>query len=97
MAKAYWIVTYRSISDQNALGEYAKLAAPAIAAHGGRYLERGQPIKTYEAGINQRCTIIEFDSAEKAIEAHECSEYQAALKALGNGAERDIRLVEGVS
>jgi hypothetical protein len=30
MPKAYWIACYRSINDANALGEYAKLAGPAI-------------------------------------------------------------------
>ncbi len=35
MAKAYW-----------ALAAYAKLAAPAIQASGGRFLVRGVPTKT---------------------------------------------------
>jgi len=35
MAKAYWVTTYRSISNPDALAAYAKLAGPAIlAAHG---------------------------------------------------------------
>ena len=32
MAKGYWIATYFSISNPDALAEYAKLAGPAIAA-----------------------------------------------------------------
>ena len=36
MAKAYWIATYFSISNADALAEYAKLAGPAITAGGGR-------------------------------------------------------------
>ena len=39
--------------------------------------------------------IIEFDS-EKAMAAHESAAYQEALKVLGNGADRDLRIVEGV-
>ena len=38
MAKAYWVATYRSISDPDALAGYAKLAGPAIQAAGGRFL-----------------------------------------------------------
>jgi len=85
MAKAYW-----------ALAAYAKLAAPAIQASGGRFLVRGVPTKTYEAGLNQRVVVIEFDSAAQATAAHDSAGYQAALKVLGDAAERDIRIVEGV-
>ena len=96
MAKAYWICFYRSISNPDAVTAYAKLAGPAILAAGGRFLARGGVVKTYEAGLNQRTVMIEFDSIEKAIAAHETPAYQAALKALDNGAERDMRVVEGV-
>jgi len=40
--------------------------------------------------------LIEFDSVEQAIAAHDSPGYQAALAALGDGAVRDIRIVEGV-
>lgn len=96
MAKAYWIAVYRSISKPEALADYAKLAAPAIAAGGGRFLARGMPAKVYEAGVNQRTVLIEFDSVEKAVATHDSEGYQAALKALGNGADREIRIIEGV-
>ena len=96
MAKAYWVAVYRSISNPDALAEYAKIAAPAISAAGGRFLARGNPAKVYESGMNQRTVLIEFDSVEKAIAAHDSPGYQAALKALGNAADREIRIVEGV-
>jgi uncharacterized protein (DUF1330 family) len=96
MAKAYWFSVYRSISNPAALAEYAKLAGPAITAGGGRFLARGTPSKTYEAGLDQRTVLIEFDSVAQAMAAHDSPGYQAALAALGNGAERDIRIVEGV-
>jgi uncharacterized protein (DUF1330 family) len=96
MAKAYWLAAYRSISNPDALAEYAKLAGPAITAAGGRFLARGTPAKTYEAGLNQRTVMIEFESVAAALAAHDSPGYQAALKALGNGAERDMRIVEGV-
>ena len=96
MAKAYWVVCYHSITDEAALKEYAKLAAPANAALGARYLARGMPAKTYESGLNQRTVVVEFDSLEKALAAHDTPGYQAALKALGNGAKRDVRIIEGL-
>ncbi|MSP01830.1 MAG: DUF1330 domain-containing protein [Acetobacteraceae bacterium] len=94
MAKAYWISCYRSISNPDALAAYAKLAGPSIAAAGGKFLVRGMPAKTYEAGQDQRTVMIEFESVAAAIAAHDSPGYQAALAALGNGAERDIRIVE---
>jgi uncharacterized protein (DUF1330 family) len=98
MAKAYWIAFYRSIKNPDALAAYAKLAAPAVQAAGGRFLVRGMPVKVYEAGLNQRTVVIEFDSVEKAIAAHDSPGYQEALKALGKDAvERELRVVEGVS
>ena len=97
MAKAFWVGCYRSISDPNALAEYAKLAGPAITAGGGKFLVRGTPAKTFEAGLNQRTVVIEFESVAAATAAHDSPGYQAALKALGNGAERDIRIMEGAA
>jgi uncharacterized protein (DUF1330 family) len=97
MPKAYWIVCYRSVSIPTAVAEYAKFAGPALEAAGGRLLARGLPAKTYEKGIAERTVLIEFESVAQAIAAYESDAYKAALRALGNGAERDIRIVEGVS
>jgi uncharacterized protein (DUF1330 family) len=96
IAKGYWITFYRSISDPAALAAYAKLAGPAVTAHGGRFLARGGTVKTYEQGIAQRTIAIEFDTVEQAIAAHDSPAYQEALAALGNTCERDMRIVEGV-
>ena len=96
MAKAYWVSCYRSISDPQALAAYAKLAGPVIAAGGGRFLARADAAKTYEAGIAQRVVLIEFESLERAVAAHESEGYQAALKVFGKAAERDLRIVEGL-
>jgi uncharacterized protein (DUF1330 family) len=96
MAKAYWIACYRSIKDADALAAYAKIAGPAIQAHGGRFLARGLPAKTYEAGLQQRTVLIEFDSVAQATAAHDSPGYQEALRVLGHAAERDMRIVEGV-
>ena len=95
MPKGYWITFYRSVSKPEALAAYGKLAGPAIIAGGGRILARGMPAKTYEAGLNERTVLIEFDSLEKAIAAFESADYQAAKKLLEGAVERDIRFAEG--
>jgi uncharacterized protein (DUF1330 family) len=96
MAKAYWTAVYHSIKNPAALQAYAELAGPAIQAGGGKFLARGNAVKAYEAGLLQRVVIIEFESADKAMATHDSPAYQAALKALGDGAVRDLRIVEGV-
>jgi uncharacterized protein (DUF1330 family) len=95
MAKAYWVATYRSVSDPDALAAYVKLSGPAIVAAGGRILARGMPAHLYEAGLQQRTVVVEFDSVEQACAAHDSPAYQEALAALAGGAERDVRIVEG--
>ena len=96
MAKAYWITVYRSIPDQEAFAAYARLAGPALQAAGGRFLARGLPARVYENGLDQRAVLLEFDSVAQAIAAHDSPGYQQALRALGNAADRDMRIVEGV-
>ena len=95
MAKAYWISFYRTIRDPAALAAYAKLAGPALQAAGGRFLARGTPAKVYEAGLNERTVVLEFDSVAQAVAAHDSPAYQEALRALGNAVERDLRIIEG--
>ena len=96
MAKAYWIVAYRSVRDQEVLAAYAKLAGPALQAAGGRLLARGLPARVYEGGLDQRVVLIEFDSAAPAIAAHDGPGYRQALRVLGYAADRDLRIVKGV-
>lgn len=97
MTKAYWVSTYHSVSDPDALAAYGKLAGPALEAAGGRFLARGIAQKAYEAGLLQRTVLIEFQSVEAAAAAHDSPAYQRALEVLGNGAKRDMRIVEGVA
>jgi uncharacterized protein (DUF1330 family) len=40
--------------------------------------------------------LIEFDSVAQAIAAHDSPAYQEALATLGNGADREIRIIEGL-
>jgi|ERR1700682_2078837 uncharacterized protein (DUF1330 family) len=96
MKKGYWVVAYRSIPDESALKAYAELAVPAVESFGGRFLTRSaSKVQPHEAGLQQRTIIVEFDSYDTALAAHEIEAYKKALQALGSGAERDYRIVEG--
>jgi uncharacterized protein (DUF1330 family) len=97
MPKAYAVVTYRSISDPEKLAAYAKLALPALVPFGARFLARGNAVVAREQGIKERTVIVEYPSLEKATAAYDSAAYAEALKALGDGAVRDFRIVEGVS
>jgi len=94
--KAYWISAHRKVNDASRVAAYAALAKPALTSHGGRYLTLGLPACTYEAGVNARVVIIEFDSVADAMAAYHSPEYQKALQILDGGAERDLRIVEGL-
>ena len=96
MPKAYWVVSYRSISDPQKLAAYAKLAPTATAPFGARYVARGTAAAAFEAGVKERIVITEFPSIQQAIAAYESPAYRAALQALGDGAERDVRIIEGL-
>ena len=96
MPKAYWITCYREIKDPAKVAAYAKLAGPALAPLGARYLCRGTADTTYEQGVKERVVVSEWPSVKAAIDAHNGPAYQEALRALGDGAVRDIRIIEGL-
>ncbi len=96
MAKGYWILMFHSILDPQKVEAYRDLAGPALLEQGAKFLVRGMPAKTFEKGLMERVVVIEFASLEKALAAHESPGYQKALQALGEGAERDLRIMEGV-
>jgi uncharacterized protein (DUF1330 family) len=96
MKKGYWVVAYRSISDESAVKAYATLAVPAIGSSGGRVLTTStSQVQVHEAGLPLRAIVVEFDSYEIALAAYKSEAYRKALQALGSGAERDFRIIEG--
>lgn len=94
MAKAYWVATYRAIKSPDAMTAYANVSRQAIEAAGGRVIARGMPAAVFELGQMERVVLIEFDSVASA--KAESPAYKAAHDLLGDGADRDIRIVEAV-
>ncbi|GAA0571426.1 hypothetical protein GCM10010172_64840 [Paractinoplanes ferrugineus] len=95
MPKGYWVSVYRTISDPAKLAAYNELARSAVQAAGGRTFVRGGRVVAHDAGIAERVVLVEFDSFEQAVAAHESAAYQKALAALADGVDRDFRIVEG--
>jgi uncharacterized protein (DUF1330 family) len=95
--KAYLISAYHEINHQDALEAYAKLAAPALIAAGGRFLARGMPAAVKEHGKMNRTVLVEFDSLEQALAAYDSPTYQEAVsKLVDNAVVRDMRVIEGL-
>src|SRR5262245_4856248 len=97
MPKAYWVICHRSTKSPEKFAAFTKLAYPAIHAAGGRFLVRTSNVaRIHEHGLNDRTVVIEFENLAAALAAYDTADYRQALRALGDGAERDLRIVEGV-
>ena len=94
MPKGYLVVFYREAPLDENLAAYAGPAKAAIEAMGGKFIARGLPVKTFEAGQTERSIVIEFESTDAAIRAYESETYQEILPRLG--VLRDMRVIEGV-
>ena len=90
---ALWIA-HVHVTDAEAYGRYAKLAGPAIAAHGGVFLARGSRYVQLEGAERTRNVVARFPSLEDAVACYRSAEYQAALEHARNAAERDLVIVE---
>ena len=90
------ISAHRKEADPVKRAAYLELAGPAIEAAGGRFLAKGGRVQARENGLAGRTILIEFDSYEAAVAAYDSKLYKEALRALEGGADRNIRLFEGV-
>lgn len=90
---ALWIA-HVTVTDADAYGRYAKLAGPAIAAHGGVFLARGGRHVQLEGVDRPRNVVARFPSVEAAEACYHSAEYQAALDHAKGAAERELVIVE---
>jgi uncharacterized protein (DUF1330 family) len=96
MTRAYWVNAFLEIRDPEKLAAYVELGGPAMLEAGGRFLARGPAAAAFESGRLERTTLVEFDSVDAAVAAYESAGYRKALDALGDGAVRDLRIVEAI-
>ncbi|MFC5346184.1 DUF1330 domain-containing protein [Brevundimonas staleyi] len=84
------------VSDPEAYAEYARLAAPTVAAHGGRYIVRGgNGVAIAGDAPAARVVILEFPDRETAVAWRASPEYQAALKIREAASTSRVYLVDG--
>jgi len=93
---AAYIIANINITDPEKYQEYAKLAGPASAKHGGRFLVRGGPKTTLEGDIPyQRIVVSEFPDIEAARRFYHSVDYQAAREKRLGAADFNMVIVEG--
>ena len=90
---ALWIA-HVTVIDEDAYGKYAKLAGPAIAAHGGSFLARGGRFVQLEGKERPRNVVARFASVEDAVECYNSDAYQEALSHAKDASERELMVVE---
>lgn len=95
MPKGYWVSAHLKAPDPAKSDAYRDLAIPALKAAGAKFLAAGGGVEPRESGREHRVALIEFETYEAALAAYESPAYKAALDALGDGAERDFRIIEG--
>ena len=96
MAKGYFLSLHKSPANPEKRAAYLKLAKPAFEKAGGKPLASTNKVTAHENGVVEQTVIVEFASVEKAIAAYESEDYQKALNALDGGADRDVRILEGL-
>ena len=75
------------------------LARDALEKAGGKVIVMvnvEKKLTVRENGINQSTVLIELNRYDEAINAYHSVDYQKALLALDNGADRDIRIFKGI-
>ncbi len=90
---ALWIA-HVTVIDEEAYGKYAKLAGPAVEAHGGKFIARGGRFVQLEGRERPRNVVAKFPSVEAAEACYHSPEYQEALSHARNASERELLIVE---
>ncbi len=90
---ALWIA-HVNVTDEEAYGRYAKLAGPAIEAHGGYFIARASRYVQLEGTDRPRNVVAKFPSVEAAESCYHSDAYQEALSHARDAAERELVIVE---
>jgi uncharacterized protein (DUF1330 family) len=94
---AAYVIVNIEVIDPVGYEEYKKIAAPAVAACGGRYVVRGGAAEILEGDwIPKRFVILEFESVARAKEWWASEEYRAAKELRQKTAITDMIVVAGV-
>jgi uncharacterized protein (DUF1330 family) len=94
---AAYLIVDCDVTDPARYENYKKLAPPAIARYGGRYLVRGGATEVMEGTwIPKRVVVLEFPDMDAARRFYASSEYAAARAERAGAARMNMILAEGL-
>ncbi len=92
-----YLIADITVTDPERYEDYKKLAPPAIAAYGGKYVARGGKSEKLEGSWDpNRIVILEFESTEKAKQFIDSPEYEEARELRHKTATSNMIVVEGL-
>ena len=92
-----YVIVEVTVQDPVRYEDYKKMAAPTIAAFGGRYIVRGGAVQTLEGTWTPgRLVVLEFPSADRAREWWNSALYAPAKRLRHEVATTQMILVEGL-
>ena len=94
---AAYVIAEVRITDAEKYEEYRLKVPSTIEKHGGRYLVRGGEARLLEGEPQAiRLVVLEFESAERAVEWYESEDYQPLIQIRQAASESRLVLVKGV-
>ena len=94
---AAFVIVDIDVQDPVEYAKYKDMAAPVVAAFGGKYLARGGKTETLEGDwVAKRLVILEFENAARAKEWLNSKEYSAARALRHKTATSNMIVVDGV-
>ena len=91
-----YVIAMVNVTDPQKYQEYAKLAGPASAKYGSKFLVRGGKKTPLEGNIPfERIVVNEFADVETAKKFYNSVEYQAARQKRLGAADFHMIVVEG--
>jgi uncharacterized protein (DUF1330 family) len=93
-----YVVVDIAVHDPKGYEEYKRLAPPAVAAYGGKYLVRGGKVEVLEGDWRpSRFVILEFPEMEQAKKWLDSEEYQLARSLRHKTAVTKMIVAEGIA
>jgi len=93
---AAYVIVDIDIADPARYEDYKRLAAPTVAAHGGKYVARGGKVTVLEGDWQPgRMVVLEFPSAERAKAWWDSPDYRRAGAIRHECAKTRMVIVEG--
>ena len=91
-----YVISNVEVFDNDAYGEYGRLAIPAIDKYNGKFLTRGGAAEVLEGGWTaHRIVVVEFPSVDQAKDFYNSPEYTEARKKREGAADFNMMVVEG--